>query len=356
MENPAKLCVFCGLKVVSKTKEHVIPKWLIKMTGDPKRNVNFQVFLPHNQGRTRNFSFDNFQFPACDSCNNDFAELEGQAKSVVEKLLSRSGISGVEWTTLLDWFDKVRIGIWLGTRSLDKNYVAVDPLFHIADRMGAKDRALIIAAARQGQRLSFFGSNSLTFRFMPSCFGVLINNIGLVNVSHEFLLSRRMGFPYAEDLKWETDRIGSYIPAPGRERVMRPLLSGVVSGWGTTIHQCIYKNWQNSTSAEYWQSDYVRSNSQDHSSGISVPLLEAASGSVSPCTESSKNWIPNHTFDTSASAGQYLARQCINLQQKLIKLWPERVNTNEEKLRSRKFVSRLHNELEHMRSAIKEMK
>ena len=355
MEKPGKLCVFCGCKVISKTKEHVIPRWLMQMTGDPKRNVNFQVFLPHDQGRHRTFSFDSFQFPACDSCNNNFAKLEGRAKTVIEKLLSRAGVFGSEWTTLLDWLDKVRIGIWLGTRSLDKNYVAVEPFFHIADRMGKKDRSLIIATARHGQRLSFFGTNSLTFRFMPSCFGLLINDIGLVNVSHEFLLSRRMGFPYGQDLRRESDRIRSYVPAPGRNRIMRPPLGGSVSGWGTIIHQCIFKDWQNSTFAHYWQSDYVTSNSQDHVSGLSVPFLETESGSIYPCTESSTSWIPTHTFDTTASVGQYLARRCVDLQQWLIKDWPDRVDAKEEKMQARKFVSLLHNELEGMRSAIKEM-
>lgn len=356
MEKLAKLCVFCGRNVISKTKEHVIPRWLMQMTGDPKRNVNFQLFLPHGQGRHRTFSFDSFHFPACDSCNNYFSKLEGQAKIVVEKLLSRAGISGSEWTILLDWFDKVRVGIWLGTRSLDKNYVAVDPLFHIADRMGTKDRSLIIASARQGLRLSFFGTNSLTFRFMPSCFGVLINDIGLVNVSHEFLLSRRMGFPYAQDLRWESDRIGSYVPAPGRNRIMRPPLGGSVSGQATIVHQCIFKNWQNSTLAHYWQSDYVVSNSQDHVNGLSLPFLEAESGLVKPCAESSTSWVPTHTFENTASAGQYLARRCVDLQQWLIQRWPERVDTKEEKARTRKFVSLLHNELEEMRSAIKGMR
>lgn len=354
MEKPAKLCVFCGSKVISKTKEHVIPQWLMQMTGDPKRNVSFQVFLPHDQG-SRRFSFDSFQFPACDFCNNDFAKLERRAKTVVEKLLSRAGIAGNEWTTLLDWLDKVRIGIWLGTRSLDKNYVAVEPLFHIADRIGTKDRSLIIATARRGQRLSFFGGNSLTFRFMPSCFGLLINDIGLVNVSHEFLLSRRMGFPYAEDLKWGTDRVASYVPVPGRDRIMRPPLGGSISAWSTAIHQCIFKNWQSSTLARYWQSDYVTSNSQDHERGLSFPFLETESGSVNPCAASSTSWIPVHTFDTSASVGQYLARRCFDIQQMLIKPWPDRVNTKEEKIRARKFVSLLHNELERMRSGIKEM-
>jgi len=35
-----KYCVFCGKPPSDKNKEHVLPHWLIKMTGDPNRVVN----------------------------------------------------------------------------------------------------------------------------------------------------------------------------------------------------------------------------------------------------------------------------------------------------------------------------
>ena len=35
-----KRCIFCGKVPETKTKEHVIPQWLINMTGDPKRNLH----------------------------------------------------------------------------------------------------------------------------------------------------------------------------------------------------------------------------------------------------------------------------------------------------------------------------
>jgi hypothetical protein len=32
-----KRCIFCGNPPSAKNKEHVVPKWLIELTGDPKR-------------------------------------------------------------------------------------------------------------------------------------------------------------------------------------------------------------------------------------------------------------------------------------------------------------------------------
>jgi hypothetical protein len=37
--NMDKFCVFCGKKPQSKNREHIIPQWLIALTGDPNRDV-----------------------------------------------------------------------------------------------------------------------------------------------------------------------------------------------------------------------------------------------------------------------------------------------------------------------------
>lgn len=34
-----KFCVFCGSKPESKNKEHILPQWLLKLTGDPNREI-----------------------------------------------------------------------------------------------------------------------------------------------------------------------------------------------------------------------------------------------------------------------------------------------------------------------------
>lgn len=78
-----KVCIFCGKRPDEKTKEHVIPAWLIKMTGDPKRMANFSSgFVRSSIWPSRQFSYDQFVFPACNRCNEKFAHLESCAKKL----------------------------------------------------------------------------------------------------------------------------------------------------------------------------------------------------------------------------------------------------------------------------------
>ncbi|WP_455289434.1 hypothetical protein [Vibrio parahaemolyticus] len=49
-----KYCVFCGEEPQNKNKEHVLPQWLLKMTGAPKRVVNFG----YNYANEKEIKFD----------------------------------------------------------------------------------------------------------------------------------------------------------------------------------------------------------------------------------------------------------------------------------------------------------
>ena len=89
--NP-KTCVFCGNPPDNKTKEHVVPRWLIELTGDPKRTWNLGVRYGEEDGakRERKFAADQFQFPACEACNSIYSDLEGRAKSMLRSRLQQS--------------------------------------------------------------------------------------------------------------------------------------------------------------------------------------------------------------------------------------------------------------------------
>lgn len=88
-QNPAdrQTCIFCGEPPDNKTKEHVIPKWLIELTGDPKRiwKLGVRYGEEDKRKRERKFAADQFQFPACEACNSAYSELEGRAKSYMTK-------------------------------------------------------------------------------------------------------------------------------------------------------------------------------------------------------------------------------------------------------------------------------
>jgi hypothetical protein len=138
-----KSCIFCGKKPHDKNKEHIIPKWLIKLTGNPNRIFYLGTPWLHNSSG-RNHSANQFQFPACNECNDRFSELEESSRNTINKILSCSKITTREIDLILDWFDKIRVGLWLGYRYLENNYFGIDPHFYINSRIGRADRALFI--------------------------------------------------------------------------------------------------------------------------------------------------------------------------------------------------------------------
>ena len=99
----SRFCVFCGEKPESKTREHVIPQWLISMTGDPKRQACFGFNMSNPEAKMRFFSFDQFAFPACDSCNNEYSELEGVVRKIMDDILSDKEILASDISIFLDW-------------------------------------------------------------------------------------------------------------------------------------------------------------------------------------------------------------------------------------------------------------
>ncbi|RUR15186.1 hypothetical protein ELY21_14960 [Legionella sp. km535] len=195
-----KFCIFCGENPRNKTSEHVLPRWLISLTGNPNRVVNFgQNPLTL---KTPRFDWSNFKFPSCDKCNNNSATLEGDAHKITNKILLRQPISIREFDIFLDWLDKVRIGLWLAYQYLHKNPLQIFPKFYINNRIGIKDRMLAIYPFNsQNQGMNIWGAETLTFQFKPSCFSIRINDIYILNMSWDFMCAKRCGFPYPKIIK-----------------------------------------------------------------------------------------------------------------------------------------------------------
>jgi len=101
------LCVFCGNEPQNKNKEHIFPKWLIKMTGFHEKEAS--VGSNWKTGKEIVFKTLSYTFPSCTSCNDDFGKIEGKIKPIFEKLLSDQSVGVEDLELLLDWFDKVII-------------------------------------------------------------------------------------------------------------------------------------------------------------------------------------------------------------------------------------------------------
>ncbi len=219
-----RLCVFCGEKPKGKTKEHVLPKWLIKLAGKPGETV--PLGYRRSTGKPIKFPYEQLTLPACDACNSDYSKLEGKTQAIFGQLFAEGDVTPEDLLTLLDWFDKVRVGLWLWRLAM--NGTPMIRKFHITQRMGLKDRLLFCAYFDgQPRGMSVFGTNPKAFENTPSCFGLAVNNMVLINASFDHLLSRQLGFPYIEgwqmraqgepemgDLKEGTGQLGSALLPP----------------------------------------------------------------------------------------------------------------------------------------------
>jgi len=216
-----KFCVFCGRKPIDKNKEHVIPLWLIKATGDPDRQIVLgTLFGEHPIDRPKLMAFDQLTFPACSTCNAAGATLESAVRPVVFKMLKEERVSGAELTILMDWLDKIRIGLWLGQyHYLSKNPLSSPPPFTYINRaIGACDRMLHILEAYPEERgLVISGTESSAFGMQPYCFGLTINQFSFVYLSFPFCVSRALGIPYSEQLFVNGQNLVSPIMRPGSE-------------------------------------------------------------------------------------------------------------------------------------------
>ncbi len=238
-----KFCIFCGGKPQKKNREHVIPQWLIHMTGREKKDV-FTEF-PED---AKHMAFMNFTFPACEKCNSDYSALEIAAKAVMEKVLAGGKISGTEASVLMDWFDKVRVGLWLSWMYYDpKLKAAVQPHFFINSRVGTSDRMLNIRklnlSDKENKGILFLGTNSTWFNYCPSAFTMVINDYYFMNASTNGLVSQHLGFPVIrkpEIFDEDTGRFCAEIEL-GNQKIINPVVKGFIPhSESVTFYQPMY--------------------------------------------------------------------------------------------------------------------
>lgn len=299
-----KLCVFCGQAPERKTKEHVLPSWLIELTGDPGRVARFghrkEKGLPERQ-----FSFSAFTVPACDDCNSSFGELEHVIKPIMLSLLSESPLDQSQISKLLDWFDKVRVGLWLAHRTLDKNFFEIIPSYHVEQRVGLCDRMLGIFKCEQPRMgLTFGGTETFAFSYMPSCFSLWVNRYLFMNVSAPFLFSRRIGFPFAERVWYLPGTNGMKVTmTAGRNRLMSPILRRPLPPKGTYLFQPMFPDQLKTPRiAQFYRNDYVTSHSMDQEQGVGGLFIQKEGRCNSYGSSRTSSWLPkgSTSIDTLA--------------------------------------------------------
>jgi hypothetical protein len=243
-----RICIFCGEPPEDKNKEHPLPRWLLAMTGDPNRVVRHGYRW--SDGKIFEFSFDSLVFPACSRCNERFSAFEGHAKAVIETLCRKEALSAENYVFLLDWLDKVRIGLWLGYRYLQQN--PFPPNFTINSRLGTKDRMVAVYPLADHQKgLNTWGPESRLFQIKPSVFTLRINNILLLNASWDFMCASRCGYPYPRKVALARQHPGMLAMSQFRSRrkISHPIMSGIMKSSVTLFQPILQPNFDGSMTA-----------------------------------------------------------------------------------------------------------
>lgn len=261
-----KVCIFCGQPPQDKNKEHIIPKWLMKLTDTENKSmivgINFATTQPIQ------FNFSSFTFPSCTKCNSDFAEIEALVKPTVEKILVDEYVDAVELVRLLDWFDKVRISLWLAIQYQNKGTFNMDPKYFVNTRVGLKDRMLAITNCYDGYKgLRWTGANTFCFVMSPTCLTLKVNNILFTNCSSDFVLSEQLGFPYIVfERPNPKSNLTDFQLIDGKNKTTHKLFNSRLYPPTTIISQPIFSIGK-SLAETYYNNEYVKANSYEYSKG-----------------------------------------------------------------------------------------
>lgn len=252
----AKKCIFCGKTPEDKNKEHVIPQWLSKMTG------RYNSVCDLSGVTDMQIPFKQLVFPACTSCNSDYAKMEAVSKTIITNIMNGKPVNASDLNILLDWFDKVRVGMWLGQLMLTKKLDSeIAPKFYIADRVGVKDRMLMIERVDGiGKGLGFCGANTPLFMQSPSVFQLILDDYVFTSASELGLVSNRLGFPNISKISYSTFEVASATISAGRNKTKHPVVSDInASPNRFIVYQPIFKCAMPLTDEDkkYYGTDYV---------------------------------------------------------------------------------------------------
>jgi hypothetical protein len=133
---------------------------------------------------------------------------------------------------------------------------------------------VILTYGRQKRKqLSFTGPATLSFRFLPSAFGLIINTLCIVNVSFDYFLARRLGFPYPRTRLISLGRIQDEKPdycqlGTGLHRVLRPIYLGPLPLVGTNYYQPMFSSEIALSTRSLYETQYVQMHSLDWEKGV----------------------------------------------------------------------------------------
>lgn len=262
----SKFCVFCGKPPVGKNREHIIPQWLIKYTNRGKMPV---VKVLKDGKWEPKISYMNFTMPACEVCNEEFSALEAKVKTILLNILAEKPVSAREISLLLDWFDKVRLGLRLSSVYLQNGLRQEAPHTFIKERTGLTDRMVIIEKIKPQPdvRLAFPDTNTQYFKSAAQSFQFIIDNYVFTNASAYMMVSPKLGFPYASHIETiDAPNVSLENWQPGKCRARGPVFGNLIPAPDRIIiSQPMFKHFEY---IPLYDNDYVKSHCIDFDNGV----------------------------------------------------------------------------------------
>lgn len=239
----------------------------MKLTGTDKKQMS--VGSNWSTGEEIIFNFSSFTFPSCTKCNTEFSEMEASVKPIVEKILIDDYVQTDEILLLLDWFDKVRISLWLAVKYHNSKTILMEPKYYIKDRIRLKDRFIAITNCYDRHKgLSWTGVNTYFFMSSPTCFTLRINNVLFTNCSMDFIVSEKLGFPFPEFEKQNEvdEKLTDILIAEGKKEIQNITFKSKLYSPYIMISQPIYKAVKDKFASLY-ENDFVKANSMNFEQG-----------------------------------------------------------------------------------------
>jgi hypothetical protein len=194
-------CVLCGNPIGREQSnyEHPLPQWLYKIAGE-----EISEFKPGSLKVSTKIepTWRQLCLKAHTVCNSKFAEnIEFPARSSLKSILAGERITWSDLDRLFDWLDKVKSTAAHMATALLSHAFRFEYGEHCFPnrRIGLFDRlALFFRVSDKSPKLELWDCLTRAFRTTPSAIILMINDLVIVYVSANYILSPAFGLPNVE--------------------------------------------------------------------------------------------------------------------------------------------------------------
>jgi hypothetical protein len=161
---------------------------------------------------------------------------------------------------------------------------------------------------------------------MPSVFGIVINQFCLLNVSADYLLARRMGWPFPVSQQLMSNGMIEFTMNEGLNRKLNPIFNYKSRNACSSIYQSIINPATSNETQNLYNAEYVKDSLLNLGQNLSTLYLETYKEvHLSITNEKNKDWIPP---DLKLNSYEFSFKLSIDILKIQNYLWADFLKTN----------------------------